>query len=388
MRKHSKSTSVRHYSLHVLLAPRALLSRALVSLVIAATALWAMPTRADGQVFVATWVQDKIGEYTTSGLTINASLVSAPAVNTPFAMAASGGDLFAVEYPNTIGEYTTTGQTVNSALITGVTPDDIAVSGSDIFVANSTGTIGEYTTSGVPVNPSLITLPPDGLYHIAVSDGDIFVAVINEITSVGMVSEYTTAGATVNTSLITGIIPGAIAVSGGNIFLALGYADAIGEYTTSGTPVNASLITESNYVPAIAVLGDKLFALTINNSNIGTVSEFTTAGATVNPSLVSGFVDLPQGLAVAPPLLGDVNFDGIVNGQDIAQVASHWLQAGPSLSDTNGDNIVNGGDLSAIASNWLQTPGTAGNGTAAPEPSTLILAALGGLALLANCRRR
>ena len=48
-----------------------------------------------------------------------------------------------------IGEYTTTGTTVNASLITGLLhPLSIAVSGGDIFVLNGNGTIGEYTTSG------------------------------------------------------------------------------------------------------------------------------------------------------------------------------------------------------------------------------------------------
>jgi hypothetical protein len=108
----------------------------------------------------------------------------------------------------------------------------------------------------------------------------------------------------------------------------------------------------------------------------------------------------------------DIDGDGIVNGQDVALVSDHWLQTGFGIAeDVNHDGVVNGQDIAAvashweativtgytatvaedvtlIASNWLQTAGGGtGGGTAAPEPSTLILAALGGLALLA-CRRR
>ncbi len=54
---------------------------------------------------------------------------------------------------NTIGEYTTTGAVVNASLITGLNaPTAIAVSGVDLFVTNAYGdTIGEYTTSGATV---------------------------------------------------------------------------------------------------------------------------------------------------------------------------------------------------------------------------------------------
>ena len=56
-------------------------------------------------------------------------------------------------------------------------------------------------------------------------------------------------------------------------------------------------------------------------------------------------------LALTP---GDVNGDGIVNGLDIAMVASHWGD-GYGPGDANSDGIVNGLDIAAIASHWLQT---------------------------------
>ena len=51
---------------------------------------------------------------------------------------------------------------------------------------------------------------------------------------------------------------------------------------------------------------------------------------------------------------GDTNHDGVVNGLDISQVASHWLKSGAGLpGDVNGDGTVNGLDIALIASNWL-----------------------------------
>jgi len=77
-------------------------------------------------------------------------------------------------------------------------------------------------------------------------------------------------------------------------------------------------------------------------------------------------LELRHMLSVAPAVVpGDANIDGIVNGQDMALVASNWLetpangQAGQSLpGDANGDGIVNGQDIALIASNWLDTPVT------------------------------
>ena len=83
---------------------------------------------------------------------------------------------------------------------------------------------------------------------------------------------------------------------------------------------------------------------------------------------------------------GDLNRDGIVNGRDISFVASNWLRTGASITgEANG--IVNGVDFSAIGSNWLKTAsGSTFGGTFGvanvPEPSTNVLAALVGLALL------
>ena len=74
--------------------------------------------------------------------------------------AAHADNIFVANNNNgTIGEYTTSGATVNAALIKGLnTPYSIAVSGSNVFVTNwGNGTIGEYTTSGATVNAALIT---------------------------------------------------------------------------------------------------------------------------------------------------------------------------------------------------------------------------------------
>lgn len=72
---------------------------------------------------------------------------------------AARADLIFVAGNGTIGEYTTSGATVNPALISGLRgPVGIAVSGSDLFVTNAAnGTIGKYTTAGATVNAALIS---------------------------------------------------------------------------------------------------------------------------------------------------------------------------------------------------------------------------------------
>src|SRR5664279_4539457 len=64
----------------------------------------------------------------------------------------------------TIGEYLTTGATVNASLLSGFSrPIGIALGGNnEIFVSylggGASGGVGEYSISGSPINPSLISV--------------------------------------------------------------------------------------------------------------------------------------------------------------------------------------------------------------------------------------
>jgi hypothetical protein len=154
----------------------------------------------------------KIGKYTTSGATVNPSLI--PELGLISDIAVSGDKVFVVDYiDNLVAEYTTSGALVNPDLITGLfDPSGIAISGDKLFITssgtdlNQIATVGEYTTSGVPVNPTLITVPnyPLGA-GIAVSGENLFIASFDFSTSTGTIGEYTTSGATANPSLISGL---------------------------------------------------------------------------------------------------------------------------------------------------------------------------------------
>lgn len=77
--------------------------------------------------------------------------------------------------------------------------------------------------------------------------------------------------------------------------------------------------------------------------------------------------------------LGDGNMDGLINIFDINLISSNWGSAGPA-GDVNGDGIVNVFDINLTATNWSPTSSSPAF-AATPEPGTLILAALGLLAL-------
>ena len=108
-----------------------------------------------------------IGEYTTSGTTLHASLISG--LGFVGGLAVQGNDLFLSNDQGFISEYATDG-TFLKTLVPGLDdPTTLTLNGNDLFVANSgNGTISEYTTSGDPVAPSLITGLSGDVYGIAV----------------------------------------------------------------------------------------------------------------------------------------------------------------------------------------------------------------------------
>ena len=91
-----------------------------------------------------------------------------------------------------------------------------------------------------------------------------------------------------------------------------------------------------------------------------------------------------------PAILGDANADGVVDDADASILATYWhKQQGANWldGDFNGDGRVDDRDASIMAAHWGESTPITPTPPIVPEPSTLVLMALGGLGLLCRVRR-
>ena len=104
--------------------------------------------------------------------------------------------------------------------------------------------------------------------------------------------------------------------------------------------------------------------------------------------MCSAFTNMPSlGLTI----LGDANYDGKVDINDLTIVLAHYNQTGMTWAqgDFNGDGTVDINDLTIVLAHYNQTVGSSAAGLAAvPEPSTIAIAAAALACLLACCRRK
>ncbi len=329
---------------------------------------------------------ETIGKYTTSGATVNASLVPQSGLSTPAHVAVSDGYLFVANAGNgTIGKYTTSGATVNASLISGLNfPYGIAVSGTDLFVTNNsngsagTGTIGKYTTSGATVNASLISGLTDPT-AIAVSGGNLFVA-SRPSSTMGRIGKYTTAGATVNASLVTGLHePYGIDVLPHPLQLVNAFSRK-----RHGGMVTFDIELPITGEPGVECRtgGDTqnfIFSFTFNNSVVSGSAGLTSGVGSVSGSPIfsgntmsvqlTGVADvqkitltlhavtdkfgqgLPSIAVSANMLIGDTTGNKIVNSSDVSQTKGQSGLAVTAMNfreDINASNSINSSDVSLV----------------------------------------
>lgn len=120
---------------------------------------------------------------------------------------------------------------------------------------------------------------------------------------------------------------------------------------------------------------DKLY------SSFGNVSVNPSLGACdVNGNGITDQADVTELVEVVfGKSYGDANLDGSVDFSDFQSLLDHWTmpKQGWSTGDWTGDGIVSFNDFQQLLNNW-NPAGLPGN---VPEPTTLALLALGGLAI-------
>jgi probable HAF family extracellular repeat protein len=108
------------------------------------------------------------------------------------------------------------------------------------------------------------------------------------------------------------------------------------------------------------------------------VGRGTTPGGTTN------------GFLLRPAMVGDANLDGVVDISDLSVVLTNYDKSGMvwAQGDFDGNGVVDINDLSKILTNYDKSISAAAGIHAVPEPSALLLAALGLLGLAIGRGRR
>lgn len=128
--------------------------------------------------------------------------------------------------------------------------------------------------------------------------------------------------------------------------------------------------------------------------NASVFHDFNCLQQNINGTLTNGYFGNPQVILFIAASTSfnpaDFTMDGKVDPADFAILTGNWLQpGGPTSGDANGDGFVDPGDFAILTGNWLLGTGglSAGLG-AVPEPSTILLALLGAMAVVGYALRR
>ena len=189
----------------------------------------------------------------------------------------------------------------------------------------------------------------------------------NYNTSVG---EYNaTTGATINTGFIASGNPRGLVLSDNTLFVATGFS-MVGKYNaTTGAPINSNFITGLLFPWALALSSNNLFVANSGDTVApGTVGEYNaTTGAAINPNFITGLGG-PTGLALS--------------GNNLFVTDNAGSRVGEY-------NATTGAEINANFITGLVSPsGLAVRPASVPEPSTWVMIAIGGAALLGIMHRK
>ncbi len=175
----------------------------------------------------------------------------------------------------------------------------------------------------------------------------------------------------------------------------IGTASDIGGAQTIPPATPPSLVFDTSSIDAAWVppgaskpSGAMMLArVTLTDDAQGTF-KFRIALEGVEPIIFLGGGVVNGRMLFTPPRPGDADFDGDVDADDAAILASFWQQAatGPGQGDFDGDGDADDVDATIMATNW--TGPMAAASAAVPEPSTISLLLLLGVLGLGMRRRR
>ena len=311
------------------------LHRALCTLLLGLTALWAMSSSAQAQVLYVS----QVGNGANTG---------------------------------TVSTYdATTGALINPNFITGVNDaGPILLSGNTLYVGNGSdpAALQEFNaTTGAAINANFVTglFAPQG---ILVSDNTLYVSDRNPTTGQGRIGDYNAVtGAAINANLIpvTGFITEGLALTGNDLLVADGF-DHVQEFNaTTGAAINTSFITMPG-VYSLLLSGNTLYAASVSNG--GLISEYNaTTGAAINTNfIVNGGGN--QGLALSGNDLFVSRDNSTVAEYNATTGALITLNFIPALANPTMPNNIAIGPV--------------------PEPSTWGMIGVGSLALLGMMLRK
>jgi hypothetical protein len=248
-----------------------------------------------------------ISEYNPSGSLVNSFTLPVPY---PSQLVISGNDLFIdSEYNGTIGEYTTSGVTINANLlnVSDSFGGDMAISGNDLFVSTTAGTGG--TIEEFSINGGVAQLVNSDLVSgvegpLAAYQNNLYVA--NTSGGVTNIDEYTINAGSASAPLLisNGVAAGyynfleattALTANANYVYAAYG-SGRVGRLAANGNqtgsafyPVLVNDLTDNlvNVVTGLGISNDGSTAYVANNQGAGVLSAFNATSGGGLHSLVS-----------------------------------------------------------------------------------------------------